>query len=68
MKNGEKMNKYKVVRFQLGVNTPNSSEEVKSIYKEGAVYRDYVTLGTDLDWDSAKDLNRANHGSWIVKQ
>lgn len=62
------MNKYKVVRFQLAVNTPNSSGEVMSLYKEGGVYRDYVTLGENLSWEDAKDLSRANHGSWIVKQ
>lgn len=62
------MKKFKVVRFQLAVNTPNSSDEVKSTYKEGGVYRDYVTLGENLSFENAKDLSRANHGSWIVLQ
>lgn len=63
------MNKlFKVCRFQLLVNTPEGSEFHNPLFTEGVTYRNYVTLGNDLDWDSAKDLSRANHGSWIVKQ
>ncbi len=62
------MKKFKVVRFQLAVNTPEGSEFHNPHFSEGVTYRDYVTLGESLSWEDAKDLSRANHGSWIVKQ
>jgi hypothetical protein len=62
------MKKFKVVRFQLAVNTPEGSEFHNSHFSEGVTYRDYVTLGESLSWEDAKDLRQANNGSWIVKQ
>ncbi len=56
---------YKVMTFQKAVNT---KEKNLPYISEGALYRDYVSLGENLSWEEAKTMSHENLGSWIVKQ